>query len=140
MKLGLSIFGSVRFWTKINNQTEIYFFLSSWTEPNRTENRFKPINFGSGRVGFFPFQTGWTEIMMLKQISDSIHSFSKECYKAYQLQINRNQFPAIPSTQISSYWGHKRLDRVHNYWFNQKHFQKQLPNITAGKELNRSMI
>jgi hypothetical protein len=24
--------------------------------------------------------------------------------------------------------------------FNQKHFQKQLPNIAAGKELNRSII
>jgi hypothetical protein len=27
-------------------------------EPNRTKNRFKPINFGSVRFGFFPFQTG----------------------------------------------------------------------------------
>jgi len=27
-------------------------------EPNQTENRFKPINFGSVRFGFFPFQTG----------------------------------------------------------------------------------
>ena len=54
-KLGLSIFGSVRFWTKINNQTDFIFFLV--LEPNRTENRFKPINFGSVRFGFFPFQT-----------------------------------------------------------------------------------
>ena len=47
LKIGLNIFGSVRFWTKINNQTNFFFF-----EPNRTENRFKPINFGS--VRFFP--------------------------------------------------------------------------------------
>jgi len=31
--IGLSISGSVRFWTKINNQTN--FFLIFWTEPNR---------------------------------------------------------------------------------------------------------
>ena len=55
-KVGLSIFGSVRFWTKINNQTNFFFFLVF--EPNRTENRFKPINFGSVRFDFFPFQTG----------------------------------------------------------------------------------
>jgi len=54
--IGLNIFGSVRFWTKINNQTEFVFFLVF--EPNRTENRFKPINFGLVRFGFFPFQTG----------------------------------------------------------------------------------
>jgi hypothetical protein len=55
--LGPSISGSVRFWTKINNQTNL-FFLIFWTEPNRTENQFKLINFGSVRFGFFPFQTG----------------------------------------------------------------------------------
>ena len=33
-----------------------YFIFSFGTEPNR--NRFKPINFGSVRFGFFPFQTG----------------------------------------------------------------------------------
>ena len=82
--LGLSIFGSVRFWTKINNHTEFFFFLVF--EPNRTENRFKQINFGSV---FFPSKPVQTEIMMLKLISDSIHSFSRECYKAYQLQTNR---------------------------------------------------
>jgi len=48
--LGLSIFGPARFWTKINNQTNFILFLV--LEPNRTENRFKPINFGS--VWFFP--------------------------------------------------------------------------------------
>jgi hypothetical protein len=31
--LGVSIFGSVQFWAKINNQTKIIFF-----EPNRTDN------------------------------------------------------------------------------------------------------
>jgi len=61
---------------------------------NRTENRFKPINFGSVRFGFFPSKPVQTEIMMLKQNLDSIHSFSRECYKAYQLQTNRKQFPA----------------------------------------------
>jgi len=55
VKIGLSIFGSIRFWTKINNQTEFFYL---FFEPNRTENRFKPINFGSVRFGFFPFQTG----------------------------------------------------------------------------------
>jgi hypothetical protein len=49
VKIGLSIFGSIRFWTKINNQTEFFYL---FFEPNRTENRFKPINFGS--VQFFP--------------------------------------------------------------------------------------
>jgi len=46
-------FGSVKFLTKINNQTN---FLKKIFEPNRTENQFEPINFGS--VRFFPFQTG----------------------------------------------------------------------------------
>jgi len=55
-RVGLSIFGPVRFWTKIYNQTDFILFLV--LEPNRTENRFKPINFGSVRFGFFPFQTG----------------------------------------------------------------------------------
>jgi hypothetical protein len=36
------------------NQTDFFFIF----EPNRTENWFKPINFGSVRFGFFPFQTG----------------------------------------------------------------------------------
>lgn len=55
-KLGLSIFGPVRFWFKINNQTDFILFLV--LEPNRTENRFKPIRFGSVWFSFFPFQTG----------------------------------------------------------------------------------
>jgi hypothetical protein len=84
--LGLSIFGSVRFWTKKNNQTELFFLVF---ESNQTENRFKPINFGSVRFGFFSSKPVQTEIMMLKLISDSIYSFSRECYKAYQLQTNR---------------------------------------------------
>ena len=54
--LGLSIFSLVRFWIKINNQTNFILFLV--LEPNQTENRFKPINFGSVRFDFFPFQTG----------------------------------------------------------------------------------
>jgi hypothetical protein len=49
-RVGLGIFGPVRFWTKIYNQTDFILFLV--LEPNRTENRFKPINFGS--VRFFP--------------------------------------------------------------------------------------
>jgi len=49
-QLGLSIFGSVRFWTKINNQT--VFFLVF--EPNQTKNRFKPINFSSVRFVSLP--------------------------------------------------------------------------------------
>ena len=40
--LGLGIFGLVRFWIKINNQTDFFLVF----EPNRTENWFKPINFG----------------------------------------------------------------------------------------------
>jgi hypothetical protein len=85
--LGLSIFGSVRFWTKINNHTEFFFFLVF--EPNRTENRLNrliSVRFGSV---FSPSKPVQTEIMMLKLISDSIHSFSRECYKAYELQTNR---------------------------------------------------
>jgi len=31
-------------------------------EPNRTENRFKPINFGSVRFGFFPSKPVQTEL------------------------------------------------------------------------------
>jgi hypothetical protein len=58
MNLGLSIFGPVRFWTKINNQTDFIFFLV--LEPNRTENRFKLINFGSV---FFPSKPVQTEII-----------------------------------------------------------------------------
>jgi hypothetical protein len=47
--LGVCILGSVWFWAKINNQTEIIFF--QVFESNRTENRFKPTMFGSV---FFP--------------------------------------------------------------------------------------
>jgi hypothetical protein len=47
--LGVSISGSVRFWTKIINQTEIIFF--QVFEPNQTENRFELTIFSS--VQFF---------------------------------------------------------------------------------------
>jgi len=33
-------------------------FFKKVFEPNKTENRFELINFGSVRFGFFPFQTG----------------------------------------------------------------------------------
>jgi hypothetical protein len=52
--LGLSIFGSVRFWAKKNNQHEIIFF--QVFEPNRTENRFEPTMFGSVRFFSLPNQ------------------------------------------------------------------------------------
>jgi hypothetical protein len=39
-----------------NKQPNRFFFFVY--EPNRTKNRFKPINFGSVRFGLFPFQTG----------------------------------------------------------------------------------
>jgi len=42
-KVGVSIFGSVRFWAKINNQIEIFFFKFL----NRTENWFEPTMFSS---------------------------------------------------------------------------------------------
>jgi hypothetical protein len=44
---------------------QFYFFFSFGTEPNRTENRFKPINFGSVRFGsvFFPSKPVQTEII-----------------------------------------------------------------------------
>jgi hypothetical protein len=60
--LGLSIFGPVRFWTKINNQTDFFFLV---LEPNQTENRFKPINFGSVWFGlvFFPSKPVQTKII-----------------------------------------------------------------------------
>jgi hypothetical protein len=61
------------------------------TKPKTGSNRLISVRFGSV---FFPSKPVQTEIMMLKQISDSIHSFSRECYKAYQLQTNRKQFPA----------------------------------------------
>ena len=54
--VGVCIFGSVRFWAKINNQTEIIIF--QVFESNRIENRFKPTMFGSVRFDsvFFSFQ------------------------------------------------------------------------------------
>jgi hypothetical protein len=45
--LGVSISGSVRFWTKIINQTKIIFFSSFWTEPNWKPVRTNHIQFGS---------------------------------------------------------------------------------------------
>jgi len=47
-------FGPVLDQNKQPNRFYFFFVL----EPNRTENRFKPINFGSVRFRFFPFQTG----------------------------------------------------------------------------------
>jgi len=41
--VGVRIFGLIRFWTKISNQTEIIFF--QVFKPNRTENRFEPTMF-----------------------------------------------------------------------------------------------
>ena len=54
--VGVCIFGSVRFWAKINNQTEIIIF--QVFESNRIEKRFKPTMFGSFRFDsvFFSFQ------------------------------------------------------------------------------------
>jgi hypothetical protein len=43
-------------------------------EPNRTENRFKPINFGSVRFGFFPSKPVQTEIFILASIFQKINS------------------------------------------------------------------
>jgi hypothetical protein len=67
--LGLSIFGPVRFWTKINNQTDFILFLV--LEPNRTENRLKLINFGSV---FSPSKPVQTEIFILASIFQKINS------------------------------------------------------------------
>jgi len=52
VNIGLSIFSSVRFWTKINNQTVFFLFLNR-TEPKTGSNRLISVRFGS-----FPFQTG----------------------------------------------------------------------------------
>lgn len=48
--LGVSIFGSVRFWTEKNNQTGSLFFFEKKPKPNR--NRVKPTGFGPVRFGF----------------------------------------------------------------------------------------
>ena len=53
LRLGLSIFGSVRFWTKINNQTNFFFKFLNLTKPKTGSNRLISVRFG-----FFPFQTG----------------------------------------------------------------------------------
>jgi hypothetical protein len=45
-----------------NKQPNHFFFFSFWTEPNRTENRFKPINFGSVRSVCFPSKPVQTEL------------------------------------------------------------------------------
>ena len=50
--VGLSIFSSVQFWTKINNKIDFFLVF----ELNRTENWFKPINFGSVRFFSLPNQ------------------------------------------------------------------------------------
>jgi hypothetical protein len=64
-------------------------FLSFWTEPKTGSNRLISIRF---RSVFSPSKLVQTKIMMFELISYSIHSFSRECYKAYQLQTNRKQF------------------------------------------------
>jgi len=53
LKIGLNIFGSVRFWTKINNQTNFFFNFLNRTEPKTGSNQLISV-----RYGFFPFQTG----------------------------------------------------------------------------------
>jgi hypothetical protein len=107
-KLGLSIFGSVRFWTKINNQTDFILFL--FLEPNRTENWFKPINFSSVRFGFSPFQTG----------------SNRNFYTCFHFSKNQLQFlfcspcpevkPNKKNTQNKRICLQKNKEKIKSYW------------------------
>ena len=57
LSLGLSISGSVRFWTKINNQTEIFFYnFLNRTKPKIVSNRLISVRFGSVRFFSLPNQ------------------------------------------------------------------------------------
>jgi len=73
--VGVRIFGSIRFWTKISNQTEIIFF--QVFEPNRTENRTEPTMF----VRFFPFQTNSNRKLFLGFCT--YHIFSRIIFLFY---------------------------------------------------------
>jgi hypothetical protein len=59
-----------------NKQPNCFFFFLVF-EPIRIENRFKPINFGSVRFGFFPFQTGLNRLK-LNNTAQGIESPSKD--------------------------------------------------------------
>jgi len=61
ISVGLSISGSVRFWTKINNQTELFFFnFLNRTEPKTGSNRLISVRFGSVFFPSKPVQTQWS--------------------------------------------------------------------------------
>jgi hypothetical protein len=60
-----------------NKQPNCFFFFFLVFEPIRIENRFKPINFGSVRFGFFPFQTGLNRLK-LNNTTQGIESPSKD--------------------------------------------------------------
>jgi hypothetical protein len=47
LKIGLNIFGSVRFWTKINNQTNFFFNFLNRTEPKTGSNQLISVRFFS---------------------------------------------------------------------------------------------
>jgi hypothetical protein len=75
----VSIFGSVRFWAKINNQTEIIIF--QVFEPNR-----KPVRTDHVQFGFFPCKPIQTEIISIEFFSGFFftdHIFSGILFSYY---------------------------------------------------------
>jgi len=85
-KLGVIIFGSVRFLHKKMNQTDIINFKILKPKPNR--NRFKPTGFGSVRFGSVfvvqkPVKPKWKSRCPVstnsKQISVSVENRSAQC-------------------------------------------------------------
>jgi hypothetical protein len=117
--VGLSIFGSVRFWIKINNQIE--FFLSFWTEPKTGSNRLISVRFGS--VFSLPNQFKpklWCSSKFQIQSTPSPGNVTRPT-NCKQIESNSQHHAC---TQISSYWGHQRLDRVHDYWIQPEAFPK----------------
>ena len=79
-----------------------YFFLIFWTEPNRTENRFKPINFGS--VRFFNIKTGKTYIQTDRVFFNNLlYSFSSFPlvlpYKVQTLQFQKSNYSTNNKSQ-----------------------------------------
>jgi hypothetical protein len=89
--LGVSISGSVRFWIKIINQTEIIFF--QVFEQNWTENRFEPTIFGS--VWFFSLPNQFKpKLFQLSFFTDHIFSgiLSSSCSYFHRSVLSQHDF------------------------------------------------